>query len=353
MMEEFINENLKKIVLIESESKGAMDEVIEFTVNLLDEIGVESRVVEGNGFNPVIIASHGDGGVCFSGHLDTVPLGNGWEHEQTEIVGDKMYGRGTLDMKGPCISVVAAAKKMVEKDIPFSLVFTTDEEVSMAGAERVSDEPEIVNAPAVVICEPTGGLVVTKEKGVYQFELTTKGKNAHASMPEKGENAIVKMLPILNKLNLKNNIPADDDELSCCIDVIEGGEATNVIPNGCRAEVDVRFPDMFNKKLLQKYLFDPIDEDFAIDEIQYLDPVKVDEDLNCIKKMLELADTDIWAVPYGTEMVIFSKTNPKTFIFGPGQVDMAHKPDEWISLSALYEFVDYYVEYAKIMVGQD
>ncbi len=350
-MEEFINKNLKKIVLIESESKGDMDEIIEFTVDLLDEIGVGSRVVEGEEFNPVIIASHGDGGVCFSGHLDTVPIGEGWEHDQTEVVGDKMYGRGTLDMKGPCISAIAAAKKMVEKDIPFSLVFTTDEEITMAGAEKVAGEEEVVNAPAVVVCEPTGGLVVTQEKGVYQFEITTKGKNAHASMPQKGENAIVKMLPILNKLNLKNNIPPADDELSCCIDVIEGGDTTNVIPNKCRAEVDVRFPPMFDKELLQKYLFDPIDADFVIDEIQYLDPVKVDENIDCIQKMLELADTDTWAVPYGTEMVMFSNTNPKTFIFGPGQVDMAHKPDEWISLSALYEFVDYYVEYAEVMVG--
>ncbi len=348
-MKDFIVEKLSEMVKIESPSKGDVSGIIEYVSSLLDDIGLETRVVEGTVCNPVLIASHGEGGVCFSGHLDTVPIGDGWEHEQAEIVEDKMYGRGTLDMKGPCVSVIAAAKKLVEKDIPFSIVFTTDEEITMAGAEKVAEEPEIVNALAVVVCEPTEGLVVTQEKGVFQFEIKTTGKNAHASMPEKGENAIVKMLPILNKLNLKNNIPADKDDLTCCVDVIKGGDATNVIPNSCKAEVDVRFPEIFNKELLKKYLFDPIDEDYEIREIQYLDPVKLDDNMDCVKKLLEMADTETWAVPYGTEMVMFYQTNPNTFIFGPGQVDMAHKPDEWIEIPALVEFVDYYVEYAELM----
>ncbi len=350
-MREFIEENLREMVEINSRSKGPMDEIVEHTVSLLEDIGLEPRVIEGEGFNPVILASHGEGGVCFSGHLDTVPIGDGWEHEQAEVVEDKMYGRGTLDMKGPCVSIIAAVKELVDEDVPFSVVFTTDEEITMNGAERAAEEPEVSDAFVVLVAEPTGMLVVTQQKGVYQFEIKTKGKNAHASMPEKGENAIVKMLPLLKKLNMKNNIPAKKDELTCCIDVIEGGETTNVIPKKCRAEVDVRFPPQFNREILEKYLFDPLDGEFEKEEIQFLESVELSEDQDCIQKMLDVAETDIWAVPYGTEMVKFKTTNDKTFIFGPGKVDLAHKPDEYIELPELVEAAEVYTEYAKAMAG--
>ena len=348
-MREFIEENLQKMIKIESKSEGPMEDIREFTKGLLEDIGLEPRVIDGEGFNPVIIASYGEGGVCFSGHLDTVPIGDDWDYEQGEIVGDKMYGRGTLDMKGPCMSAIGAAKELIERDVPFSLIFTTDEEVTMNGALEVAEEPEIVDAPAVLVCEPTNMLVVTQEKGVYQFEIVTKGKNAHASMPEKCDNAIVKMLPILEELNHKNNVPADKDELTCCVDVIEGGDATNVIPEKCRAEVDVRFPHHFSREILEKYLFDHIDEDFEINEIQWLDAVNLSEDMDCVKKMLEITDTATWSVPYGTEMVRFYKINGNMLICGPGQADLAHKPNEYIGIPALIEAVDVYVRYAEEM----
>ncbi len=350
-MRDYIVDNLRRMVSIHSVSGEDMDEIIEFTSGLLKDIGLETRVVKGDDHAPVIMASHKEKGVCFSGHLDTVPIDDGWTKEHGEIVNGNIYGRGALDMKGPCVSMIAAAKKMVEEDIPFSLIFTTDEEVSMAGAEEVSSEREVTDAPAVVICEPTALLVVTKEKGVYQFEISTEGKNAHASMPEQGDNAVTKMLPILMKIGSKGNIPAGD-KLSCCVNVVEGGSATNVIPKLCRAEIDVRFPPKYDEASLMEYLFNDVSEDFKLKTIQYLDPVSIDEKKRCVQTMLDIADTDTWSVPYGTEMVMFSKTNENTFIFGPGAVDSAHKPDEYIELKQLVDIVDIYVEYARAMHGQ-
>ncbi len=352
-MEEFIEKNLEKMVKIDSVSEGDMDEIIDFTTGILKGIGLECEVVEGEEHAPLIIASHGEGGVCFSGHLDTVPLGDGWEHEQAEIEGDRMYGRGTLDMKGPCVSVIAAARELIQEDVPFSIIFSTDEEVSMDGAKKVADRDEVTKAPAVLVCEPTEMRVVTQEKGVFQFEIKTEGKNAHASMPEKGENAIAKILPILTTLSRKNNIPAKKDELTCCVNVIEGGKATNVIPKECRAEVDVRFPDHFNKDILERYLFEPIDQEFEVNEIQFLDAVKLNQDNHAVRTLLEIADTTTWSVPYGTEMVRFYKENENTIIFGPGRVDVAHQPDEFIELPELIKAARLYVEYAKAMADSD
>ncbi|MFW6038757.1 MAG: M20 family metallopeptidase [Candidatus Saliniplasma sp.] len=349
-MKEFIVENLRKMIDIDSESKGDMVEIIEFTTSLLDDIGLKCRVLKGDEFNLVIIASHGKGGICFSGHLDTVPLGDGWKHEQGEIEDGKIYGRGSLDMKGPCVAVIAAAKKLIEKDVPFSLIFTTDEEVSMNGALEAASEPEITEAPAVVVAEPTAKLVVTQEKGVYQFEIVTKGKNAHASMPEKGDNAIMKMVPIIKNLASKGKSPATKDEMTCSVNVIKAGSATNVIPKRCKAEVDVRFPPSFSRAELEDHLFGDITEEYELNVIQYLDAVKTDEDMDCVKKMLQIADTELWSVPYGTEMVRFNEYNKNTFIFGPGEVSSAHQPDEFIDLSHLYEIVDIYVEYAEAMM---
>ncbi len=348
-MKRYISENLRKMVRIPSVSNGPMDDIVDLTVSLLGDMGLDHRLVTGDEHSPVVMASYGCGGVCFSGHLDVVPPGDGWSREQGEVVGNRMYGRGTLDMKGPCMAMIATAKVLVERSIPFSLVFTTDEEVSMNGALAVAHESEIVDAPAVVICEPTGMLVVTREKGVFQFRVRTKGVNAHASMPEKGENAIIKMLPLLHELNTNNNIPAGTEEISCCVDVIRGGSATNVIPNECTAEIDVRFPHTFDRESIHEHLLGSVDAPFEFELIQYLDPVKVDDDARCVRKMLEIAGTDLWAVPYGTEMVRFARTNPNTFILGPGQVDLAHKPDEWIDLDQLVKAVDVYCEYAETM----
>ncbi len=350
-MKDFIVDTLKKMIGIDSVSNGDMDEIISFTKGLLDEIGIETRVIDGDDHDPVLIGRYGEGGVCFSGHLDTVPLDDGWSFEQGEIKDGKIYGRGALDMKGPCVSAIAAARKMVEEDIPFSLIFSTDEEVSMAGAEAVNEVDEVTDAPAVVICEPTNMLVVTREKGVYQFEISTAGKNAHASMPEQGENALMKLLPILMELDGKNNILAGE-KISCCVNVIKGGSATNVIPKACKAEVDVRFPPKYDKESLMDHLFGDLEGEYELKTIQYLDPVEIDENKRCVQKMIELAGTDTWSVPYGTEMVMFSRTNENTFIFGPGEVHPAHKPDEYIDLDQLFEVVDVYVEYAKVMQDQ-
>ncbi|MFO8110016.1 MAG: M20/M25/M40 family metallo-hydrolase [Thermoplasmata archaeon] len=347
-MTDFIEGTLKKMVKIKSVSYESMDDIIEFVDGLLTEIGVKTRVITGEKHAPVLMGSRGDRGVCFSGHLDTVPLGDGWTKKQGEIVDGKMYGRGALDMKGPCVSVIAAARRMVEQDIPFSVVFSTDEEVSMAGAYAVRNEREITDAPAVVVCEPTDMLVANSEKGVYQFEIVVRGKNAHASMPELGENALMKLFPMLVKIGAKGNVPAGD-KLSCCVNVIKGGSATNVIPEICRAEVDVRFPSTYNRDSLKQYLFSDIEGDYELNTIQYLDSVFIDEGKECIQNMLELSKTDTWSVPYGTEMVMFGKTNENTFIFGPGEVHSAHQPDEWVDLKALRDVVDIYVDYARSM----
>ena len=343
---------LREMVSIKSVSNEPMDDIIRFTEGLLEDIGVKTREITGDEHSPVLMGHHGKGGVCFSGHLDTVPLGQGWTKQQGEVLDGKMYGRGALDMKGPCAAVIAAAERMADQDIPFSIVFTTDEEVSMAGAYAVRNEKEVTDAPAVVVCEPTDMLVANQEKGVFQFEITTYGKNAHASMPELGENAAMNILPILMKIGSKGNIPAGD-ELSCCVNVLRCGSATNVIPEICSAEIDVRFPWKYDLESLKQYLFQDVTGRYDLKTIQYLDPVLVDEGKECIQTMLKTADTGLWSVPYGTEMVMFSKTNENTFIFGPGQVHSAHQPDEWVDLQALRDVVDIYVDYAREMCEKD
>ncbi|MFW5928578.1 MAG: M20/M25/M40 family metallo-hydrolase, partial [Thermoplasmatota archaeon] len=85
-------------------------------------------------------------------------------------------------------------------------------------------------------------------------------------------------------------------------------------------------------------------------ELHWLDAVKLSTDSECVKKMLEITDTTTWAVPYGTEMVRFAKSNENTLICGPGKVDMAHKPNEYVEIPDLVDAVDVYVRYAKEMV---
>jgi acetylornithine deacetylase/succinyl-diaminopimelate desuccinylase-like protein len=135
-----------------------------------------SLTTGGEKSRPALLARCGDGaekGVMFSGHLDTVPVGTGWTKEQGEVERSIMYGRGTSDMKGGCAAILLAAERLSSEGIPFSIIFTTDEETTMKGAEAMAES--VKESRVVIIGEPTDFDVVFREKGVYQFSITTKG----------------------------------------------------------------------------------------------------------------------------------------------------------------------------------
>ena len=156
-----------------------------------------------------LIARIGDGSgppICFTGHMDVVPLGAApWKREpfSGETDGDRLYGRGSTDMKGGIAAFVAAAVELAPKlarGPGLVLVITAGEEIGCEGARFLADQRLLGEAGAIVVAEPTANYPYVGHKGLCWFEIETQGVTAHGSMPEVGDNAILKMARVIGDL---------------------------------------------------------------------------------------------------------------------------------------------------------
>jgi len=367
---------LVQLVKAESEPDSDKNAVLNVIIPHLEKMGMDIRRYENDG-NPAIYASKGSPRILFNGHLDTVPRGTGWSYENGQVEGDRVYGRGSLDMKGGCIALLLAAQILHEKGIDFAIVYTTDEEVGMAGAkELASHHPEIAEIPLFVICEPTDLCPVVDEKGIVQFRITTTGKKAHAAMPELGRNAIADLIPRLNKL-IESELygKSQHDPVTIGIDIISGGTGLNVMPDMATADIDVRFPsdreimrnferdvgfgctddkkeeppaEYTNAEMLDimKKLIRADDDFVEVELIHELIPVKSDIPDELLARIEELTGGKSYKVPYGTEMAVFGNLNKNILVLGPGGPTMAHQTDEWIDINDVIRAVEVYVELA-------
>jgi acetylornithine deacetylase/succinyl-diaminopimelate desuccinylase-like protein len=349
-----VEEVLTDLVLLASTSEDPIERVIDYVSSRLRRLGIEPRL-RGTNDRPAIVAQFGHKGVAMSGHLDTVPLGAGWKHQQAEIAGGYIYGRGSCDMKGGCTAMLLAAEELVTANVPFTLCFTTDEETTMKGAAAAAKDPAIRAAPAILITEPSDFDVVVKEKGLLHFSLGTKGKAAHASMPNLGENAIAKMVRLLGRLEDLQRIPPDPvTEMTLCIDTIHGGTRINVIPAECVAEVDVRYPLPLDQQRVVKLITDRVGTDgYELKILHQLDPVETDPRSAPVTTLADILgpNAKVSSVPYATEMVMFKGDNPRVMVCGPGEAKGCHIIDEKISLSEVEKAIGIYVEYCSRMAG--
>ena len=345
-------EMLSQLVLLRSTSEDPAGPMVDHVASVLKGMGLKPRLY-GDKAHPAIVAQHMSGGVMLSGHLDTVPFGTGWRREQAEVVSGVMYGRGTCDMKGGCTAMLLTAEQLVDKKVPFSLVFTLDEETTMDGAGAAAKDRAVTEAPAVLITEPSRFEIVVKEKGLLHFTLSTKGKSAHASMPHLGDNAISKMTKLLSRIEDLQRIPAEPlDEMTLCVDTIKGGTRINVIPADCEVEIDVRYPPRMNTQSVLKLVRDRMGPNgYEIKILHELDPVETDPKSTPVRVLKETVgrSAKVVSVPYATEMVMFKAGNPVQMVCGPGDPKLAHVIDEHIRISDVVKATELYVKYCTRM----
>jgi len=349
--EDKVVELLRKLVLTPSSARDDKKEIIEQVLRPLEGLGFSCEVL-GEAGSPALVARKGDGGVLLSGHLDTVPLGEGWTVGQGEVRGSSLYGRGAVDMKGGCAAMLLAAEELSEAKTPVSLAFTTDEETGMRGAEHIAKHDVVSSAPAIIVCEPTHLRIGAREKGLLQMRLTTSGRSAHAAMPHEGDNAVHKMLSALERLKPMAGKP--EDPMGCmtlCVSVMRGGEKVNVIPDSCVAEVDVRTPP----EVLPMDAFAMVSERLAgtgvdIQITHQLKPIVIPEGSAVIRKIKELrpgiGNMDI---AYATELVKFRDRNGELLALGPGDPSFAHKADEHVGIREVAEAAELYRDVCTFM----
>jgi acetylornithine deacetylase/succinyl-diaminopimelate desuccinylase-like protein len=354
-LSEKTKEVLTDLVLLRSTSDDDAKPIVDYVSDRLKRLGLKPKYY-GDKSRPAIVAEHGSGGVVLSGHLDTVPHGDGWQHEDGEVKAGRLYGRGACDMKGGCTAMLLAAENLAAANVPFTLCFTTDEETTMLGAGAAAKDPAFSRAPAILVTEPTAFEIVVKEKGLLQFSVSTQGISAHASMPHLGENAIHKMVGLLSKLGDLQEIPKNpNSEMTLCVDTIKGGTRINVIPGECSAEIDVRYPPNMNTDSVLEAVRKRIGRDgYSLKILHELAPVETDASLPAVKALKELIGPEavVTSVPYATEMVMFRDANKALMVCGPGDPRICHCDDEWVDVTEVAKAVDIYVEYCSRMTGR-
>lgn len=300
--------------------------------------------------------------LLFACHLDVVGPGEQkWDKpafEATESDG-KIYGRGSVDMKGGITACVTAIRQIVDSGMKLQgdIIFTAvaGEETDSCGAIRfVNDYDQLPDCVGIVIPEPTDFTIVRAHRGMFWLEITTKGKAAHGSTPHLGVNAINSMRLFLNELE-DYEIPAQPHELlgncSMSVNTIAGGKALNVVPDKCKIKVDIRtLPEQNHsdiisdlEKIFAKIKSENPQFEAEVDVVREVQPLETDGNCDFIKDFCCAVGIDeTVAVGFTTDGPHFAPLDAPVVIFGPGKPKLCHKPNEYIEINDLEKAVEYY-----------
>jgi len=343
---ETVSEVLRELILIPSSGIDDRRRIVEHAMGYLEGCGLDCELL-GTDQSPAIFSSSGGGGLTLSGHLDTVPVGSGWSVDQGEVRGPLIYGRGATDMKGGCAAMLLAAKALTMEGLPISLTLTTDEESGMGGAEAIAKGDLISNTSAIVICEPTSLKIGLRESGLLQLGILTRGKASHASMPEEGDNAIHKMLIVLDRIKKVLGTEGSSTVDSIFnIGVLRGGEKVNVIPDLCEAEIDIRTGENVNPTELLDRLRGAVEGiDHKIDILNMLDPISISMETDIVRRIKSIRPgIETCDIAFVTEMVKYRAKNDNMVTLGPGDPRQAHKINEHVNLGEVLDAAKIYYE---------
>jgi len=350
----------QQLVQIESSNPGTYEcAVADFIYNWFEEEGISvSRATVLPGRDNIIAKLEGAidmPNLVYVCHMDTVPVGNGWDNTSldAEIINNKLYGRGSCDMKaGLAASMIAFRNIAREKHSlkhQFLFVATVDEEDLMLGAEQMVHSGLVTADSWVLDAEPTNGAIQVAHKGKTWFRLTAKGVAAHASTPWKGSDAIAAMAEIMSIIREKISYCPSDAELgfsTVTFGTISGGSSTNIVPELCSLCIDMRLVPPITSELSISLVEEAITEGLkrvigvtCEYEILATRPyVNKDSQSYLLAKLLQAAGTVMGDSPpvgffpgYTDTAVISALTgNNNCMSFGPGDLSLAHKPDEYV-----------------------
>lgn len=297
--------------------------------------------------------------LCLTGHLDVVPLGaRAWTKDpfEGETDGDRLYGRGSSDMKAGVAAMLLAARSMANKlsGTPgIVLVLTAAEEGGCIGSRHLSEQRELMGkAGAIVVGEPTSNYPLVGHKGSVKFYARFKGVSAHGSMPHLGVNAIYKAARALGKLEgFDFGVPAHAVMGSPTLNVgtIEGGNTVNAVPDSASIGVDIRtVPGMDHTQLLEE-LRNLLGET-ELDVFSNLPPVWTQPENEWVHRVFEICRPYVGAAPeprtapYMTDAANLLKVyaGAPTVVLGPGEAAMAHQTDEYCSMERIRQAVAIY-----------
>jgi acetylornithine deacetylase len=364
-------EILADLIGFASVSSESNLEMIAYINHRLDQIGTRTYLTlneTGNKAN--LFATLGppeaDGGIVLSGHTDVVPVeGQDWSSDPftATLRNRRIYGRGACDMKGFIACALAFAPYFQEIGLkrPIHLAFTYDEEVGCLGADVMLKELKATGRkPSLcIVGEPTMMKIVEGNKGCCEYTTHFTGLEGHGSMPDRGVNAVEYAVQYVTKLleisgDLKSRAPEgsrfDPPWSTIQIGKMAGGIARNIIPGACSVEWELRHINSgdlsFTHEQITAFVEDvllpkmvDIHPDAAvitetIGEVAGLEPMTKSEAVALVRTLTGNQDP-AECVAFSTEAGLFQEMGIDTVICGPGSIEQAHKPDEFVELDQL------------------
>lgn len=361
-----------KLISYDTTSRESNLELIAYIQDYLSSLGIECVLThdatgkKANLFATIPSASgETTGGIVLSGHTDVVPVdGQNWTSDpfKAEIRDGKLYGRGACDMKGFIGVTLQLVPKILEAKLahPIHLAYSYDEEVGCVGAPSMIQElvARGVNPSGCVVGEPTSMRTIVAHKGINAYRCRVHGHAAHSSLTPKGLNAIEHAARIICAIRdiadrYKAHGPYDHAYdvpfTTLQTSMIRGGIALNTVPDLCEFEFEYRnlpglSPDVVMQEILD-YINNTVvpamkEENAAgkidIEKLARSPGLDAAEDAAITQLVRALTrDNEIRKVAYGTEAGLFQAAGIPSVICGPGNIEQAHRPDEYVELAQL------------------
>ncbi|MGB5260152.1 MAG: acetylornithine deacetylase [Gammaproteobacteria bacterium] len=345
--------------------------VIDLLAGWLEDTGFRAEIMPLPGSpakaNLIATLGSGPGGLVLSGHTDTVPYDEG--HWQYDAIGmteanERLYGLGTADMKSFMALAIEACRHLHGADLhePVTILATADEETSMSGAKALV-EHDRPHARCAVIGEPTGLKPVRMHKGIMMESIHLQGHAGHSSDPSLGNSALEAMHRVIGAvLDWRGELQARNVNDLFAVPVptlnlghIHGGDNPNRICASCELQIDLRpLPGMnigeLRDELHHRIRLTLADSGIGIRFESLFDGIPAMEtpaDAGIVRLAERLTGYTPGAVAFGTEAPYLSRLGMETVVLGPGNIEQAHQPDEYLAIDRLDPTVNLLKQFIK------
>ncbi|MGP1676763.1 MAG: acetylornithine deacetylase [Burkholderiales bacterium] len=358
---------IERLIGFDTTSRGSNLGLIEWVRDYLKDCGIASRLTydaAGNKANLFATVQKGaKPGIVLSGHTDVVPVdGQNWASDpfKATLRGDRLYGRGACDMKSYLAVILAMAPRFAAAELkaPIHFALSYDEEVGCIGARGLLEDlaRNDIRPAGAIIGEPTSMQPVIAHKGKRSYQCCVRGREAHSALTPQGVNAIEYAARIINYIrHMAERMQAceprdhgfDVPFTTLQTGVISGGTAGNIVPRECIFQFEFRYLPGADPDAIEREIKDYA-ERVILPEMQRTDPnTSIIIDTKADNPGLSMSEHDeitrlaqalsrnpsTAKVAYLTEGGLFQRAGIPAVICGPGSIEQAHKPDEYVTLA--------------------
>jgi acetylornithine deacetylase len=364
-----VEQTLAELVQIDSVSARSNAEIISYLATRAQNLGLRVKTfpyADERGVEKVnMIAVAGidssdlekrEVELALVGHTDTVPFDPAWTDALRLIERDgKLYGRGACDTKGFIAAALLAIEATDLRKLrrPLALVFTADEEVGCLGAKQLADA-RVMRARYSIVGEPTSLQPMRAGKGYCLAEIILRGREGHSAYPALGASAIFRAARLINRLEkiaeeLKAETLAafEPPYTTLNVGLIRGGTAKNIIAGECRFTLEWRplpgqaasyLLDLINAAIEDERSRDA-DFDCSLDVIRLDDGMETAADSALVRLLEEVTGSEAGTISFGTEAPQMAEMGAEAVVFGPGNIRVAHRTEEFVPIEDLRESV--------------